>query len=58
MPVKFKYVAEFSFPYDAWCIVFFIFQDLRELLSLPKQGFDVSLTQQQLHEEHGDQHNM
>ncbi|KDO51632.1 hypothetical protein CISIN_1g0015262mg, partial [Citrus sinensis] len=39
-------------------IRYFSQQDLRELLSLPKQGFDVSLTQQQLHEEHGDQHNM
>ncbi|KAK6922790.1 Helicase, C-terminal [Dillenia turbinata] len=33
-------------------------QDLRELFSLPKQGFDISLTQKQLQEEHGDQHLM
>lgn len=32
--------------------------DLRELFSLPKQGFDISLTQQQLHEEHDRQHTM
>ncbi|XP_010270309.1 PREDICTED: protein CHROMATIN REMODELING 24 isoform X2 [Nelumbo nucifera] len=31
---------------------YFSQQDLKELFSLPKQGFDVSLTQQQLHEEH------
>ncbi|KAM1200979.1 hypothetical protein ACFX2I_017177 [Malus domestica] len=30
--------------------------DLRELFSLPKEGFDVSLTQQQLYEEHDRQH--
>jgi hypothetical protein len=30
-------------------------QDIQELFSLPQQGFDVSLTQQQLQEEHGQQ---
>uniref|UniRef100_A0A452Z5G3 Uncharacterized protein n=1 Tax=Aegilops tauschii subsp. strangulata TaxID=200361 RepID=A0A452Z5G3_AEGTS len=30
-------------------------QDIRELFSLPEQGFDVSLTQKQLQEEHGQQ---
>ncbi|CAH9085282.1 unnamed protein product [Cuscuta epithymum] len=30
--------------------------DLQELFSIPKQGFDVSLTQQQLHEEHDHHH--
>ncbi|KAK9292143.1 hypothetical protein L1049_020102 [Liquidambar formosana] len=39
-------------------IRYFSQQDLRELFSLPKQGFDVSLTQQQLHEEHDHQHKM
>ncbi|KAJ8769138.1 hypothetical protein K2173_000913 [Erythroxylum novogranatense] len=39
-------------------IRYFSQQDLRELFSLPKQGFDVSLTQQQLHEEHDSQHEM
>ncbi|XP_044510822.1 protein CHROMATIN REMODELING 24 isoform X4 [Mangifera indica] len=40
-------------------IRYFSQQDLRELFSLPEQGFDISLTQQQLHEEHGNQqHNM
>ncbi|KAD1105214.1 hypothetical protein E3N88_43294 [Mikania micrantha] len=39
-------------------IRYFSQQDLRELLSLPKQGFDVSLTQQQLHEEHDCEHKM
>ncbi|KAA8531251.1 hypothetical protein F0562_005960 [Nyssa sinensis] len=34
---------------------YFSQQDLRELFSLPKQGFDISPTQQQLHEEHGHQ---
>ncbi|CAH1433568.1 unnamed protein product [Lactuca virosa] len=29
-----------------------IYKDLKELFSIRKQGFDVSLTQQQLHEEH------
>ncbi|KMT06383.1 hypothetical protein BVRB_7g160620 isoform B [Beta vulgaris subsp. vulgaris] len=33
---------------------YFSQQDLRELLSLPKYGFDVSLTQLQLIQEHGD----
>ncbi|XP_010269086.1 PREDICTED: protein CHROMATIN REMODELING 24-like isoform X2 [Nelumbo nucifera] len=37
---------------------YFSQQDLRELFSLPKQGFDVSLTQQQLHEEHDQQYTM
>ncbi|KAJ4950878.1 hypothetical protein NE237_027710 [Protea cynaroides] len=37
---------------------YFSRQDLRELFSLPKQGFDVSLTQQQLNEEHDFQHKM
>ncbi|XP_062095785.1 protein CHROMATIN REMODELING 24 [Humulus lupulus] len=37
---------------------YFSQQDLRELFSLPAQGFDVSLTQQQLHEEHDCQHIM
>ncbi|KAL5755404.1 hypothetical protein ACOSP7_023624 [Xanthoceras sorbifolium] len=39
-------------------IRYFSQQDLRELFSLPKQGFDISITQQQLHEEHGHQLNM
>ncbi|KDP31473.1 hypothetical protein JCGZ_15353 [Jatropha curcas] len=39
-------------------IRYFSQQDLRELFSLPKQGFDISLTQQQLHEEHDWQYNM
>ncbi|CAI9297711.1 unnamed protein product [Lactuca saligna] len=33
-------------------------QDLRELFSILKQGFDVSLTQQELHEEHDYEHKM
>ncbi|GMP26647.1 hypothetical protein CsSME_00003004 [Camellia sinensis var. sinensis] len=37
---------------------YFSQQDLRELFSLPKEGFDVSITQQQLHEEHDRQHTM
>ncbi|XP_068663518.1 protein CHROMATIN REMODELING 24 [Aristolochia californica] len=37
---------------------YFSQKDLRELLSLPAQGFDVSLTQKQLQEEHDSQHNM
>lgn len=37
---------------------YFSQQDLQELFSLPKHGFDVSVTQQQLHEEHDHQHNM
>lgn len=37
---------------------YFSQQDLRELFSLPKMGFDMSLTQQQLHEEHDSQHKM
>ncbi|XAR51052.1 DNA helicase [Bertholletia excelsa] len=37
---------------------YFSQQDLRELFSLPRQGFDVSLTQQQLHEEHAHQQTM
>ncbi|XP_058195375.1 protein CHROMATIN REMODELING 24 isoform X1 [Rhododendron vialii] len=32
--------------------------DLRELFSLPRQGFDISLTQQQLHEKHDRHHTM
>ncbi|XP_021891401.1 protein CHROMATIN REMODELING 24-like [Carica papaya] len=39
-------------------IRYFSQQDLRELFSLPKHGFDVSPTQQQLHEEHDSQHKM
>ncbi|XP_050205526.1 protein CHROMATIN REMODELING 24-like isoform X2 [Mercurialis annua] len=39
-------------------IRYFSQQDLRELFSLPKQGFDISLTQQQLHEEHDHQFKM
>ncbi|PPR98605.1 hypothetical protein GOBAR_AA22069 [Gossypium barbadense] len=39
-------------------IRYFSQQDLRELFSLPKQGFDISLTQKQLHEEHDSQHKM
>ncbi|KAF3440622.1 hypothetical protein FNV43_RR18906 [Rhamnella rubrinervis] len=39
-------------------IRYFSQQDLRELFSLPAQGFDVSLTQQQLHEEHDSQYSM
>uniref|UniRef100_A0A5B6Z8K9 DNA excision repair protein ERCC-6-like n=1 Tax=Davidia involucrata TaxID=16924 RepID=A0A5B6Z8K9_DAVIN len=34
---------------------YFCQQDLQELFSIPKQGFDISPTQQQLHEEHGQQ---
>uniref|UniRef100_A0A453NB87 Helicase C-terminal domain-containing protein n=1 Tax=Aegilops tauschii subsp. strangulata TaxID=200361 RepID=A0A453NB87_AEGTS len=33
-------------------------QEIQELFSLPKQGFDVSLTQKQLQEEHGEQLDM
>ncbi|XP_017258887.1 protein CHROMATIN REMODELING 24 isoform X2 [Daucus carota subsp. sativus] len=36
-------------------IRYFSQQDLRELFSIPEQGFDVSLTQQQLHDEHDGQ---
>ncbi|XVE83355.1 hypothetical protein DITRI_Ditri16bG0082700 [Diplodiscus trichospermus] len=39
-------------------IRYFSQQDLRELFSLPKQGFDISETQKQLHEEHDCQHKM
>ncbi|XP_057961339.1 protein CHROMATIN REMODELING 24 [Malania oleifera] len=39
-------------------IRYFSQQDLRELFSLPSQGFDVSLTQQQLHKEHDSQYIM
>ncbi|XVF58791.1 hypothetical protein PTKIN_Ptkin07bG0094900 [Pterospermum kingtungense] len=39
-------------------IRYFSQQDLRELFSLPKQGFDISLTQKQLHEEHDCQYKM
>ncbi|XP_004503910.1 protein CHROMATIN REMODELING 24 [Cicer arietinum] len=35
---------------------YFCQQDLRELFSLPKEGFDVSVTQRQLDEEHDCQH--
>lgn len=35
---------------------YFSHQDLHELFSIPESGFDVSLTQQQLHEEHDSQH--
>lgn len=41
-----------------WNNSFINFQDLRELFSLPKLGFDVSPTQQQLQEEHDQQHQM
>ncbi|MCL7027656.1 hypothetical protein MKW94_024372 [Papaver nudicaule] len=37
---------------------YFSRHDLQDLFSLPKQGFDVSLTQQQLLEEHDSQHIM
>ncbi|XP_078434254.1 chromatin remodeling 24 isoform X2 [Wolffia australiana] len=37
---------------------YFSQKDLHELFSLPKQGFDVSLTQQQLYEEHDRHHKM
>ncbi|XP_026445682.1 protein CHROMATIN REMODELING 24-like isoform X1 [Papaver somniferum] len=37
---------------------YFSRHDLQDLFSLPKQGFDVSLTQQQLLEEHDSQHQM
>ncbi|XP_039138564.1 protein CHROMATIN REMODELING 24 [Dioscorea cayenensis subsp. rotundata] len=37
---------------------YFSQKDIRELFSLPEQGFDVSLTQQQLNEEHDRQHIM
>ncbi|KAK7318422.1 hypothetical protein RJT34_03122 [Clitoria ternatea] len=37
-------------------IRYFSQQDLRELFSLPKEGFDVSVTQRQLEEEHDRQH--
>ncbi|KAL4204403.1 hypothetical protein AMTRI_Chr01g131870 [Amborella trichopoda] len=37
---------------------YFSQRDLRELFSLPPQGFDVSLTQLQLEEEHGSDHVM
>jgi len=30
-------------------------QEVHELFSLPQQGFDVSVTQKQLQEEHGQQ---
>lgn len=35
-----------------------LFQDIQELFRLPEQGFDVSVTQKQLQEEHDKQHNM
>ncbi|KAJ1387805.1 SNF2-related, N-terminal domain [Sesbania bispinosa] len=37
-------------------IRYFSQQDLKELFSLPKEGFDVSVTQRQLDEEHDRQH--
>lgn len=37
---------------------YFSQSDIQELFSLPKQGFDVSLTQKQLQEEHGEQLDM
>ncbi|XP_072974391.1 SNF2 domain-containing protein ENL1 [Typha angustifolia] len=37
---------------------YFSKRDIQELFSLPEQGFDVSLTQRQLHEEHDQQHVM
>ncbi|PKA64751.1 DNA repair and recombination protein RAD54 [Apostasia shenzhenica] len=37
---------------------YFSQKDIRELFSLPPQGFDVSLTQQQLYEEHDRQHTL
>ncbi|KAL7158007.1 hypothetical protein ABFS83_02G114200 [Erythranthe nasuta] len=39
-------------------IRYFSQQDLKDLFNLPKQGFDISLTQQQLLEEHDEQHIM
>lgn len=33
-------------------------QELRELLTLPKTGFDISVTRQQLHEEHNKQYHI
>ncbi|PIN09400.1 Transcription-coupled repair protein CSB/RAD26 (contains SNF2 family DNA-dependent ATPase domain) [Handroanthus impetiginosus] len=39
-------------------IRYFSQQDLRDLFTLPKQGFDISPTQQQLLEEHDHQHTM
>ncbi|KAL3829771.1 hypothetical protein ACJIZ3_018573 [Penstemon smallii] len=39
-------------------IRYFSQQDLRDLFSLPTQGFDISLTQQQLLKEHDDQQTM
>lgn len=41
-----------------YVICTFKFQDLQELFSIPQQGFDVSLTQQQLDEEHDHHHIM
>ncbi|KAF9609750.1 hypothetical protein IFM89_018198 [Coptis chinensis] len=37
---------------------YFSQQDLSELFRLPKEGFDVSVTQQQMNEEHDQQHSM
>ncbi|CAL9150868.1 unnamed protein product [Musa hybrid cultivar] len=37
---------------------YFSQKDIQELFRLPEQGFDVSLTQKQLQEEHDQQHNM
>ncbi|KAL6219876.1 hypothetical protein ACLB2K_007635 [Fragaria x ananassa] len=39
-------------------IRYFSQQDLRELFSLPQEGFDISLTQKQLNEEHDQQYTM
>jgi hypothetical protein len=39
-------------------VIYLEMQDLHELFSIPESGFDVSLTQQQLHEEHDSQHEM
>jgi hypothetical protein len=39
-----------TYGYPVWCP-----QDIQDLFSLPQQGFDVSLTQKQLQEEHGQQ---
>jgi len=43
---------------DFLFLVPMLFQDLKELFSLPKDGFDVSPTQLQLHAEHGHQISM
>ncbi|KAL4567255.1 hypothetical protein LXL04_022833 [Taraxacum kok-saghyz] len=43
---------------DKMQISYFSYWDRKNLFSLPKQGFDVSLTQQQLHKEHDSEHKM